>query len=111
MRDTILVKHTFTPEERVELSEQMVEAENTVNEAKEDLEQVKKQFAATIRTAETQRKLAASKLRAGFEMQEVACKVEIDDKTKTAKLYREDNGDFVLERPAKDTELQRALPI
>ena len=44
-------------------------------------------------------------------MQEVACKVEIDDETKTAKLFREDTGEFVLERPAKDTELQRALPI
>ena len=108
-----MVKHSFSREERLELAEQMAEAEVAASNVKEELDHIKSQYQARIKQHEAARWMCAEKLRAGFEMRELECPAQIEEHggRKLVVLYHPVTGEVVFSRPLSQQEAQQQLPL
>ena len=106
---TKYIKHTFTEEEKREIASDLAQKINEKNE----LEQKKKEVAATIKaeieTAESQIAQLSTHYNQGYHHKNVKCRVDRNHETKTISYYRTDTGELVDSRRMTQDELQQGL--
>ncbi len=104
------LRHTFTPEERQRMGDTMAQVCAEI----EALEEEKAEEANRLKTAiASQQKLLrenARKLRLGWELRMIDCRMEKDFNGNVVRLYREDTNELVEERAMSIEERQRMLP-
>lgn len=105
------LRYHFTEEDLRGLAADMVQAKTEIEEAEGRLTTTKKQIQAEIQEASAALDLATSKYRAGYEMRNIECREVHDFTDKTVRIYRNDSGELVRERPMTEEEQQRPLPL
>ena len=105
------LKHRFTAEERLKLSEQLSQAVMERSAAEEELQTVKADFKSRITRAEATIADCARKINTGYEMRNVECELVKDFTTNTIRYQRLDTGEIVRERAMTSEERQRTLEL
>ena len=112
LTQTIGVKVPYTDEQKLTLGKLMAESMKMIEGKEAELESLKEQFkeaADEIKDAiagyDSDLRLAASKLRDGFEEVQKECVVKYEDNI--AKFYDKDSGDLVDERELTEAEQMR----
>lgn len=105
------LKHHFTAEERLKLSEQLSQAVMERSAAEEELQTVKADFKSRITRAEATIADCARKINTGYEMRSVECELVKDFATNTVRYRRLDTGEIVRERAMTAVERQRSLEL
>jgi hypothetical protein len=106
------IRHTFTPEERAEKFESLLNARDQQRAAESEFEDVKQQHKAKITGCEAQVEQLAATLRLGFELRPTRVRVAYRAKERKKEFLAETGGEVLLteEMTAEDfqTELRLA---
>jgi hypothetical protein len=105
------VKHPFNPQEAGELAQEMAQAVARLEELEDEFGEVKAAFKEKMAKARKTVKSCAVKIRQGFEMRLVECRMEKEFATNAVRLYRLDTGELVEERAMTVEERQRSLQV
>jgi hypothetical protein len=108
----LLVRHNFSPEERLALAEKITEAQRRIDQAEAEKKRAATQFKSRIEGAIADREEASSAFQTGYEMRECACTCVADDPEPGWKtFYREDTGALVKTEEMSAEDRQLPLPI
>jgi hypothetical protein len=103
------VRYQFTPEDLRELGEEMAQAVARLESLKDEFQQVKAGFKEKTSGAQKTIRACALKIRQGFEMRTLECRMERVFDSNAVRLYRQDTGELVEERAMTVEERQRSL--
>lgn len=105
------LRYYFTDGDRLKMGDEMAKA----SEELEALEEEKADFAAKMKAkmgeAQGILKGTGRKIRMGFEMRMIECRMEKDFLTNTVRITRQDTGELVEERALTIEERQRFLDL
>lgn len=87
--ETRLVKHTFTPAERLEMGGELARAVGAVRQVEAEFEGVKSSYKAKIGAAESSVETISNNIQNGFEMRQKKCKVVFRPKDRKKDYYPE----------------------
>ena len=105
------VRHDFTQAEKARLGVEMAEIELTISEKKDELDTFKAQIKSDTTALEARLNSIAHKLRSGFEIRTVDCRMEMDFESNSIRFVRTDTGDLLEERAMSLEERQRELDL
>jgi hypothetical protein len=105
------VRHPFTPQETGDLAQEMAQAVARLDELEAEFGEVKAAFKEKMAKAKKTVKSCAAKIRQGFEMRLVECRMEKEFATNAVRLYRLDTAELVEERAMTVEERQRSLHV
>jgi uncharacterized coiled-coil DUF342 family protein len=105
------VRHRFSADEIRDLGEQMAQAVARLENLEDEFQEVKAGFKEKMAGAQKTIKACAAKIRQGFEMRLMECRMERDFAGNAVRLYRQDTGEMVEERAMTIEERQRSLGI
>ena len=105
------VRHRFSPDEIRDLGEQMAQAVARLEDLEDEFQEVKAGFKEKMAGAQKTIKACAAKIRLGYEMRMLECRMERDFTGNAVRLYRQDTGEMVEERAMTIEERQRSLGI
>lgn len=106
-----LIKHDFSEKELLELSRDMVCAQNRAYELEDQRKSSDADFKGKIKAEELVVKECSRKVHDGYEMRREPCTVEYDNENRVVRYYRQDNGRLAKERAMTPEEMQQELPI
>lgn len=92
------LKCILTEEEKKQIAVEIAQAICQKNFLEDELESIKGQIEAQVKEAEAKISGNAEKIRAGYEMREVECEIEIDKNKNTVCVTRIDTGEIIIER-------------
>src|SRR5262245_48383874 len=109
--ETKFIKHTFTPDERAQLSNDLVVALATRTTTEKEFENVKATWKAKVTESEARVDTVAATLRAGFEMRQTRCRVTYrpKDRKKDYFLEAQQDGEPVLIEEMTEADFQADL--
>ena len=103
------VRHYFTDEEKLDVSNKISEAIISKSRLEGDLKTVQSQFRSRITEASAEISGLAQKLNAGWEMQEVECRIVRDFDEGIVRFVSIETDEVVEERPMSIDERQMRL--
>lgn len=101
------VKHTFNPEEKAQLAQDLLQALSDLKTAESDFDSIKASFKAKISEAEAKIQTVSSTMRAGFEMRVKECTVKMRPNDKKKDFYVD--GMIVLTEDMTSDDFQEDL--
>ena len=111
-QETVYIRHTFTPEERIKLGEEMAQAAATMKAKQDDLKAMQSSYKASIDLQAATVNLHATKIQNGYETRNVLCNVSYDHEKKEVNYIEETTGEVVQTRPmTKDEQLKLAEQV
>jgi len=110
-RTTIqLVRHAYTDDERLEMSEDMAEIVAKITDLEEEKSSISSDFNSKIKDRKGKLNDLSRKVREGYEMVELECRVEWDMDAGIRRVYHPGTGRLLDERRMTEEELQNTLP-
>jgi hypothetical protein len=107
--ETRMKKHDFTEAEQISFSKDMAQAANKKKEAEDRLKSVQSSIKSEINLQDATINSFAEKIRSGYEMRPVDCRVFYDNEHKTV-VYRDIvTDDIVDDRPMSQQEQAKLL--
>jgi hypothetical protein len=107
---TEVVRHTFTTEDRLRMTEELCQAHGEEETIETDWKVVKTQFDTRRATIAARTGQLFANLQAGFEMRHTICDIFYDVPNVAEVSYiRQDNGELVRVRPMTEAERQAEL--
>ena len=103
------VRYKFTQEEMKTIAQEMAEAVSRLDNLEEELQEVRAGFKEKMAKAQKTVKQCAAKIRSGWELRTIECRLEKEFATNTVRIYRQDTGELVEERAMTAEERQLAL--
>jgi hypothetical protein len=101
------IRHTYTPDEKVEISMKMVNSMQVIEEKQEILSDFSKKIKGEIVEQEKIIDECASKIRTGFVTVEKECIVKYDYANRSVIFIEKETGEVVETRPMSDEEQLR----
>lgn len=108
---TIDAKHKFTPDEKVELSEQMARLTQMRREAEDAKKASASQYKSQIEEYDARLNGISERINQGYEMRSTKCYVEFDYPSKTKFYFSVQTGQEVDQRPMSENDFQTELEI
>jgi len=106
-----LLKVSFTPPEKIEMSEQIASAIRNLKKVQDDLATVKAQFQSKIKEHEAEIASLSERINSGWEMRNVGCREVRDFNTGSVYVFRDDTEELIEERAMTAEERQPELPF
>ena len=106
-----LLRVNLTTDDKLFLGEEIADAAARGEQVTAELDTIKKAMTADIRAAEARISANAEKLRAGYVIQAVDCRLFLDFDLGKATEVRKDTGEVLQERDLYPEELQRGLDL
>ena len=106
---TEYIKHTFSEDEKREISEAMALQVTEQKQLEGDKKAAVADFTGRIEGIRAQVQSAAVKVNNGYEYKNVKCEVERDYDRKVIRYIRTDNGELGKEKPMTSDDLQMKL--
>lgn len=104
-----LVKHTFTPEELLDLSDRLCNALAAEQNVNAEFDAVKQTFKGRISAAESDVMTLSSTLRARFEMRQKECEIRFRLADKKKDVVCVETGELIATEDMTDNDLQMEL--
>ena len=104
-----LVKYSFDDEEKKNIANRLAESVKKLNEIKKEKKEVTSNFNEKIDAESVEINTLAQKIRDGFELRNVECKIIKDYDDKKIIYKRLDNNEIVKTKEMDDNELQMNL--
>ena len=108
---TIDAKHKFTPEEKVELSEQMARYTQMRREAEDAKKASASQYKSQIEEYDARLNGISERINQGYEMRSTKCFVDFNYETKTKFYYSVKTGELVDQRPMSENDFQTEMEV
>jgi hypothetical protein len=106
-----LLKVSFSPPEKIEMSEQIANAIRNLKKAQDDLASVAAQFKSEIKKFEGEIASLAEKVNSGWEMRNIPCREVKDFSVGAVLVFRDDTQELIEERAMTAEERQPELPL
>jgi len=106
-----LMKVSFSPAEKIEMSEQIANAIRNLKKAQDDLASVAAQYKSEMKRFEAEITSLAEKVNSGWEMRSVECREIRDYNTGSIYIFRDDTEEVIEERAMTAAERQPELPF
>lgn len=106
-----LLKHTFTPEEKAQMSEELVGALAVQTGVADELATIKSQYKTKEAEASARVNMLANKLRTGYEVRTIRIEKHLDIDKGAVTIFRVDTGEVVSVRELYDSERQLVLEV
>ena len=103
------LKCEFTPEELLDLADEMTQKMDTREKKQSEFDSIKKQYNGELSTLDEEVRVKQRLIRDKYEFRSIPCQVERNYNTKTYTLTRLDSGEVVESRPLRLSELQRKM--
>ncbi len=108
--ETIRVRHDFDDKELLAIGGTLADKQRVYDHTESELKTIQRQFKTTMSGLKCDIDSAVDKIKDGYEMREVesVVMIRVDKKAKTATkvFYRKDDGSFIKDEPAINTELE-----
>lgn len=103
------VRYRFSKDELQDMAQEMAEAVSRLDNLEEELQEVRAGFKEKMAKAQKTIKQAAAKIRSGWELRTIECRLEKEFANNTVRIYRQDTGELVEERAMTAQERQQEL--
>lgn|GEM_PF-5578632 len=111
-KETLFLRHNFTPEERLKMGDDLAAAYNRQEDIDAEEAVVKSQFKERRASVEQAISSLSRNLGNQFEMRNIECRIEYDVPNPNEMTYfRVDNGEVAKVRPLTEAERQAELPL
>ena len=106
-----MVKYEFSEVEKKEISGGLAQSIMDLDALKSQLKSVQAQYKAEMTEIEARLVKDSEKIRSGYEMREMECRVDKDYGLKRIFIIRPDTGEMVKERPMSAEEQQMGFDL
>jgi hypothetical protein len=111
-KSTEYIRHTFTPEERLAMGDELAQAHNRMEDITDEEAVIKAQLKEKKSIVESTVSRLSRELANGFTMKNVECRLEWDKPNVNEVSYiRIDTGEVIKTRPFTEAERQQDLPL
>lgn len=94
-QEKCMVRYFFNDDEKRDLGSEMAQASIESDGLEEELKSVKAQYKANVEQAQLTRNVAARKIKDGYEMRRLECKMEYDYVARTKTVFHPQSGEVV----------------
>lgn len=94
-QENFMARYFFNDDEKRDLGAEMAQASIESDGLEEELKSVKAQYKANVEQAQLTRNVAARKIKDGYEMQRLECKMEYDYVRRTRTVFHPQSGEVV----------------
>lgn len=108
-KEFIMCRRQLTTGDKLEIANQMADAQNEVDRLTEELDGIRKDYKARIMSSEAAVRSCGNKLRTGYQMEDIECFLEVWPKQRVVKYIRTDTMEEVRTRPVTDADLQMQI--
>ena len=103
------LKCEFTPEELLDLADEMTQKMDTREKKQSEFDSIKKQYNGELSTLDEEVRVKQRLIRDKYEFRSIPCQIERDYNTRTFTLTRLDTSEIVEQRKLRASELQRRM--